>query len=129
MLDPTEMTDCVENSDDEDSDIDASLKCRSSNGTTVRAFHYYDSGSLHGDIEYRSDQITEDGACRNGRNSVETWHLRSDPNVDVGSLLCYYDNGYYVIFWSYDDDLVTFAAGSTDAAALFEWWKGFDPLT
>ncbi|WP_165485318.1 Hsp70 family protein [Protofrankia symbiont of Coriaria ruscifolia] len=129
MLDPAEMTDCVENSDDEDSDIDASLKCRSNNGTTVRAFHYYDSGSLHGDIKYRSDQITEDGACRNGRNSVETWHLRSDPNVDVGSLLCYYDNGYYVIFWSYDDDLVAFVAGSTDAAALFEWWKGFDPLT
>ncbi len=127
-LDPTEMTDCVENSDDEDSDIDASLKCRSSNGTTVRAFHYYGSGSLHSDVQDRSDQITEDGACRNGGSNVETWHLRSSPNVDVGSLLCYYDNDHYVLFWSYDDDLVSFAATGTDAAALFEWWKEFDPL-
>ncbi|ONH35369.1 hypothetical protein BL254_11940 [Protofrankia sp. BMG5.30] len=127
-LDPTEIDDCVGNSDDEDSDIEASLTCRSSSGTLVRAFHYYDSGSLRNDIDYRSGQITEDGSCRTGRNSIETWHVTSRPNVDVGSLLCYHDGGNYVIFWSYDDDLTAFAAQGTDAAALFKWWQGFDPL-
>ncbi|WP_322767207.1 Hsp70 family protein [Frankia sp. Cr1] len=128
VLDPAEMTDCEANPDGEDSDVDASLKCAASNGTTVIAFHYYTARSLRNDVDYRSGQINDEGTCENGRSSVGTWQVGSNSSVDAGALLCYYHSGQFVMFWSYDSDLVSFAAADTDAASLYQWWKRFDPL-
>ncbi len=129
LLDPAEMTGCKANPDAEDADIDASLTCTASNGTTVIAFHYYTARSLRNDVDYRSSQIDNEGSCRNGRSSVGTWQVDGDSSIDVGALLCYYHSGQFVMFWSYDLDLVSFGAADTDAATLYQWWKRFEPLT
>ncbi len=127
-LDATELTDCAANPAGENSTIDASLKCSSSNGLTVVAYHYYSSSSLRSDIDFRASRITTNGTCRTGGTGVETWQFTSDPDTDVGSLLCSRQEQRSVLFWTYDKDLLGFTAADTDAQSLFEWWKGFDPL-
>ena len=122
------MTDCEPNPDGEDEDINASLFCTADSGQLVAAYSYPDTASLTNDIETRKLMVDEasSGECENGEDEVFTWYY--EEGVTEGTAICYNFGENFTIFWSYDDELLSFMALDQDATALYEWWTHFDPI-
>jgi len=62
-----------------------------------------------------------DGSCETAALAHGPWEV---PNVHAGSLLCYQQNGAWLV-WTYDDDRILARARRADGdwQALFAWWR------
>jgi class 3 adenylate cyclase len=62
-----------------------------------------------------------DGSCETEARAHGPWEV---PNVHAGRLLCYQENGAWLV-WTYDEDRILARARRADGdwQALFAWWR------
>jgi hypothetical protein len=127
QLDRTVMTKCEPYEDGEGGAVDASVFCTTNDGHDVVAYHFFDSDALAADTRNRESSISDNGDCKDGVSSVQKWDY--NDGVAQGALLCHFsDDNDFVIYWTYDDRLVSFITLQPNATALYQWWSKFEPV-
>jgi hypothetical protein len=91
----------------------------------LSVLRYQDAAALRGDVERRSGELTDAGDCARGQTSVERWAHSARRR---GTFLCAAGAGRFSIFWTVDDELVSFATEDPDAGRLLAWWREYDPI-
>jgi hypothetical protein len=126
-LDRKVMVNCYPNPDAEHGAIDSSVYCSTDSGRDVAIYHFVDDAALAADTKNRVDSVVDEGRCSEGKTSARTWNYRKD-GITQGTLICRYDEGRFVIYWTYDAARLAFIVLDPDAHALYEWWSGFEPV-
>jgi hypothetical protein len=75
-------------------------------------------------VKARADDVADTGACGSSGTNNGSWNTGGKI---VGTLLCYPDEAYYRITWTYDaarvvvySEIIDYPANRT---ALFNWWR------
>jgi hypothetical protein len=127
-LDPAAVSDCRPNPTPAGAGVTAALFCATT-GThqEIVVFGYRDDASLTADVAARVNEVVGDGQCETGGSETFTWD--TGPHTPAGgTVICDAHGGQHFLFWSSDDDLVSFLSYGSDPRALFDWWESFEPF-
>ena len=126
-LDPAAVVGCRPDPTPAGAGVTAALFCTTAEAhRLIAVFGYRDDAGLQADVTARADAAAGDGRCETGGSEVFTWDTGA-PRAG-GTAVCDTHAGRHFLFWSADDDLVSFLSYGDDPRALFDWWESFQPF-
>ncbi|ADP84099.1 hypothetical protein [Pseudofrankia inefficax] len=127
-LDPAAVVDCRPNPAPAGAGVTAALFCSTTDThQQIAVFGYRDDASLTADVTARAGDVADDGDCETGGSEIFTWD--TGPHTRAGgTVICDTHAGQHFLFWTSDEDLVSFLGYGSDPRALFQWWELFQPF-